>query len=871
MDKVALVRLRALNDHYDRAMDASKKKTDALTKSSTNFDALGKKMTDVGSTLTRNVTLPLIAVGGVAAKMSVDFDRVFGQMQGLAGVAADEIDGLKSKVLSLAGETGKAPQELAEALYFIRSAGIDGQDALDALEVSAKGAAAGLGDAAAIADAVTSAMNAYGPSVVSAAEATDVLVATAREGKAEAAALAPQFGRLLPVAAELGIRFDEVGAGLAFLSRSSGSAELSATQLSGVMAKLLKPSMQGAEALEAVGLSADGIRQSIEQKGLLGTLQMLRERLGDTGFNKFFDDIQGLQGALILTGGQADEARQVFDSLADSTGALGEAFDAASSRDGFKMQQVLAELQAAMIQIGDVIAPLAADIASFVSVLTRLFTSLPGPMQQVIVLFGGLLAAVGPLMSIGGKLASNWGKLVSGFDKAAIGSYNAAGAVGRLGGALKILGFAGAIAGAVQLARSTDHATVNVDALAAATANLSDAQREQVEEVLLIAQKWGQLDEVVGKTADGNVKAAERLLDLAESAGITGDELERLRGIVDAKREADVQASVDQAAYADEVQGAGEAAAGATGGVDGLTGGLEDNADAAEEARNKFEELLNTYRAAVDPLFGMLDALDGNREAQDALAEAIAKNNDNTKDNNVSAEEMNALYRDVAKSALDVEVASRDLAFAVQNGTVSFDQGKAMLAEWVAQGLITEEQAGNIAYQFGVAAGKADEFAGDYTANLNAQDDASPVIDALVQKALTAAAQIAGTIFHFQGTATVRPTASPGRYGATGGPVPDGLSTVYRAVGGPIGTDTVNAWLSPGEFVMQKSAVDQFGVGFMHAMNQGRLVAGAGSRSSLTIEIPVMLDGRRIGSARSVIEGIDSARAVRDRNTAGAL
>lgn len=40
---------------------------------------------------------------------------------------------------------------------------------------------------------------------------------------------------------------------------------------------------------------------------------------------------------------------------------------------------------------------------------------------------------------------------------------------------------------------------------------------------------------------------------------------------------------------------------------------------------------------------------------------------------------------------------------------------------------------------------------------------------------------------------------------------------------GPRGTDTVPAWLTPGEYVENKSAVDRYGAAFMDALNQGRV------------------------------------------------
>ena len=58
-------------------------------------------------------------------------------------------------------------------------------------------------------------------------------------------------------------------------------------------------------------------------------------------------------------------------------------------------------------------------------------------------------------------------------------------------------------------------------------------------------------------------------------------------------------------------------------------------------------------------------------------------------------------------------------------------------------------------------------------------------------------------------------------FAATGGLItPNGVE--YMATGGMAkGTDTVPAMLTPGEFVMKKSAVDKYGVGFMRGVNNG--------------------------------------------------
>ena len=102
-----------------------------LRRNADDFEKFGRKAT-IG------VTLPLVAAGAASVKLANDFDSTFQRMISLAGVTADEVDGLKESVKALASETGKSPQDLAEGLEVIRSAGITGAQALEVLSVSAK-------------------------------------------------------------------------------------------------------------------------------------------------------------------------------------------------------------------------------------------------------------------------------------------------------------------------------------------------------------------------------------------------------------------------------------------------------------------------------------------------------------------------------------------------------------------------------------------------------------------------------------------------------------------------------------------------------------------------------------------------------------
>src|SRR5262245_44518805 len=367
MPRDLTVRVRADVGAYQKAMSSAASSTDEFAQAGLRLQKVGLQISNLGDSLTKNVTLPLALAGGAAIKMATDFDNSFTKMQTLAGVTAGEVDGLKDSVLELSGRTGRAPQELAEALYFLSSSGLDSAQAMKALEQSAKASAAGLGDTAVVADAVSSAMLAYAKSGLTAAEATDTLIATARAGKAEPAELAGEMGRLVPIASELGITFQDVGGAIAVLSTRGSSAEQATTQLVNVMSKLLKPSEQASKLLAEVGLSTDTSRQSLAEKGLLGTLEELRSKLGDSGFTKFLEDTQAIQGGLSLLGGDLNKTRDIFEQVKDSAGATDNAFATWAKSMGAQNAQAFAEFQVALIKVGEVLAPIASDVLDFVS------------------------------------------------------------------------------------------------------------------------------------------------------------------------------------------------------------------------------------------------------------------------------------------------------------------------------------------------------------------------------------------------------------------------------------------------------------------------------------------------------------------------
>jgi TP901 family phage tail tape measure protein len=368
--------------------------------------ASGRQIEKTGHSLTRNLTLPIVGAGVASVKMAQDFHTSMSRIVGLAGQSQKQVEAWSKQLLELAPKVGKGPNELAKALYFVTSSGVKASQALGVVTVAAKAATAGLGDTQTVADAVTSAMNAYAKSGLSAQTATDVLVAAVREGKGEASQFATSIGRVIPIAAQLHVGFNQVGAAMAALTRIGNSADEAATQLSATFSQLTKVTPKQEKAFEAVGLSAEQLRQQLADKGLLFVLRELEDRFHGNvaAMAQAFPNIRALRGVLALVGSAAGDTSGVFKRMEDNTGSLSKAFKAASETDGFKMKKSLAELQVAAVKLGDALAPVAREVAHDVGRMADAFSKLSPEQQKVVAKGLAFVALAGPFLIAAGKI-----------------------------------------------------------------------------------------------------------------------------------------------------------------------------------------------------------------------------------------------------------------------------------------------------------------------------------------------------------------------------------------------------------------------------------------------------------------------------------
>lgn len=412
--------------------------------------SVSKTATALGTKLSLGLTLPIIGMGLAISKFGLDFEKELTNIDALTATTGEGVDEMRGQILDLSRSLGKGPAELAAGAYFILSSGItETAEAMKVLEIAGKASATGLGETKTIADVLTSVLNAYQLSADKAGQVTDTLLNIVKLGKGEPAEFANSIGFVIPLAAQMGVEFEELGAVLATLTNTGLDAAESTTALRGILAQLLSPTKEAEEVFKAMGTTVGDFRDLVK-KDFIGAMEALAAAtLGNEEvFAKLFPDIRGLTGVLAAFGNQADQTRANMDGIRDGAGALDEAFAVVEKSPEFKIQKALNDLKVSLTELGiDLLPTLISLLEDAQPVLrgfgkaVQAFSDLPAPIRTAVLALVAFLAVAGPLLLIVGVLASAFGFLlpVIGFLAGAFGLLGAAVATFGVGGLIALL------------------------------------------------------------------------------------------------------------------------------------------------------------------------------------------------------------------------------------------------------------------------------------------------------------------------------------------------------------------------------------------------------------------------------------------------
>jgi TP901 family phage tail tape measure protein len=429
-----------LEDEYSSKMDLLARKTQ---------DAV--RVIESSGPAIKGLATGLAVAAGAAIKLATDFNRSMANVATIIPNNIARINELKDAVQEMAVATGKSTDDLADGLYQIVSTFGDTADTIKILDITARAAAAGLATTSEAINLAAAVTKGYGDTSAEAVQhAADLAFQTTNLGITTFPELAASIGRVIPLAATLGVKQEELFAGFTTLTGITGSTAEVSTQLASVLTAMVKPTDEMQRAMKQLGY--ESASTMIQQKGLVGGM---RELIGTTdgsqeSIAKLFGRVEALTASLALTSTQAESFDKNMVEMQKVSGAAAQAFEQQANgvnAAGFAYGQFRQRVITAMQDLGDII-----------------ITNLPKPLA---IAAQGLVETGSKLIEYSGQIAQVVIALQSlrGAQLAANSAVAAAAAPQALGGLSALLagGASGAAAGASALA-------VGLTALATAAA-----------------------------------------------------------------------------------------------------------------------------------------------------------------------------------------------------------------------------------------------------------------------------------------------------------------------------------------------------------------------------------------------------------------
>jgi len=398
---------------------SSKKMADKLKKDgnsiSKTYEKAGRSMQSAGKKMV--VAGGAIVVGaGLMAKQAMDFNKGIAELSTL--MPSKTLKGVKkefsSMMLGISSEFGQNAEIVVNSAYQAVSAGIAPQRKAvkDFLQIAGNAATGGVTTMETAVNAITGVTNAYGLEIVSATRASDLMFTAIVGGRTTFEELSASLYNVVPTAAAVGVSFGEVAASLAAITKQGTPTAQATVQVRQMIAELAKGNTKVAKTFK--NISGKSFPEFIENGGTLqGALNMVNKEAVRTGKGTLdmFDSIMAGQGAMQLSGKNADKYTEALEANKKSMGATARAAEKMKKSASFKWNQAVQGVKNMAIQLGQVLLPFVIKIATKLSKMTSWVTKLVKKYPKFSAGVVLVTTAIGALLLVGGTLLVMFGSL----------------------------------------------------------------------------------------------------------------------------------------------------------------------------------------------------------------------------------------------------------------------------------------------------------------------------------------------------------------------------------------------------------------------------------------------------------------------------
>lgn len=349
----------------------------------------GKNTKALGRNLTRSLTMPLAALGGLAVKTAADFEFSMAKVAAVSGFAANEMKALEAQAKQLGGSTSKSASEVAALQLELAKLGKSSKEIENMTEdILSLGIAfdKDLGETAAV---VGQTLNQFGMDASETGRVADNMAVLFGSSSLDLEKYSTAMSTVGLTANTLGISLEDTGSALGILVDAGVDASTAGTSLTKAFTKLVQSGVPANEVLNHLTSGNLSVADSFEFFGdRAGKIIPALQGAGE--------EIAALTEKQLAGAGAAKTARKVLEDTAKG------GFDALKSA-----------VEAAGISIGTALMPTVKRLTGFFTTLASKLASVDSGMQTQLLTILAVIAGIGPLLMILPAIVSGFTLLIS--------------------------------------------------------------------------------------------------------------------------------------------------------------------------------------------------------------------------------------------------------------------------------------------------------------------------------------------------------------------------------------------------------------------------------------------------------------------------
>ena len=250
--------LKSLTKEYERFGSVSAQQIAAAGQ---KMQEVGDKITGVGKAL-MPVTGALAAVGAVGVAKFAEYDKTMQLVNATMGNTETQAEGLNQAIKDAAAQSVFGMSDAATAALNFARAGLDAEQAANALAPAMNLAAGEGGNLETVSAGLVGTLNAFGASFDETGRYADIFAAACNNSALDVNSLSDNISTATSVFASAGYTVEDLTLALGIMADKNIDTATAATSLKSGIGKLAAPAKAGAEALDRLGFSSNSAEEA---------------------------------------------------------------------------------------------------------------------------------------------------------------------------------------------------------------------------------------------------------------------------------------------------------------------------------------------------------------------------------------------------------------------------------------------------------------------------------------------------------------------------------------------------------------------------------------------------------------------------------